>query len=83
MRYNKDSDQVCFSEKFEVKVYAIQESSTVRCYHCDIMQAFTLHDALVFSKKMKCCQPFDMSLQCNPLRFNLVGALHWYLKAKD
>ncbi len=62
-----------------------QESSTVRYYHCDIMQAFTLHDALVFSKKIN-CQPFDMSLQFNPLRFNLVAGLHGYLKslkAKD
>ncbi len=53
MIYYKDSDRVCFSEKIEVEVYAIQEKFfTVRYYHCDIMQAFTLHDALVFSKKM-------------------------------
>ena len=75
MIYYKDSDRVCFSEKFEVKVCAIQEKClTVRYYHYDIMQAFTLHDALVFLKKMK-CQPFNMSLQ-----FSLVGV---YLKAKD
>ncbi len=81
MIYYKDSDRVCFSEKFEVKVYAIQEKfftvtdiiTVILCKRLHYMMRLCFRT----SKKMK-CQPFDMSLQ-----FNVVGGLHGYLKAKD